>query len=101
MGATNFVTSTKKEGMTPQEAFAKLRKEAVERYGNRGYTGSIAEKTSFARIEIKDESREMVTVVIRNTVGGEYIENSISDKFGPAGMIETETEYIFFGIAAC
>jgi len=101
MGATNFVISTKKQGMTPQEAFAKLRKEAVERYGNRGYTGTIAEKVNFVKVEIKDESRESITATIRNTVADEYVEGGVSDKFGPAGLIETETEYIFFGVAGC
>jgi len=100
MGATDFVISIKKDSMTPQEAFAKLRKEAVERYGNRGYTGTIAEKVNFVKVEIKDESMEGVMSIVRSATD-EYVEGGISDKFGPAGMIETETEYIFFGVAGC
>ena len=100
MGATDFVISIKKDSMTSQEAFAKLRKEAVERYGNRGYTGTIAEKLNFVEVKVKDEGMEGVMGIIRKEVD-EYVEGGISDKFGPAGLIETETEYIFFGIAAC
>ena len=100
MGATDFTKSICKKGLTPLEAFNKLKKEAVKMYGNRGYTGTIAEKVNFVKVEIKDESMEGIMGIVRS-ITDEYVEGGVSDKFGPAGLIETETEYIFFGVAGC
>lgn len=95
MGAETFTQVG--QGASSQEAFANAYKEACYDCGNRGYTGSMAEKDSFTEIELpEDKSAEDYAY--------ELIDNDderIDDKWGPAGCLKIkEGEYLFFGWAS-
>ena len=96
MGAQEFVVSRKKTGQTASEAFSDARAGALYDYGHRGYTGSIAEKAAF----------KMLPVVEGKTAeesAWHYLDEdhlAIRDKWGPAGCIEAEDKYVFFGLAS-
>jgi hypothetical protein len=95
MGAETFTAVGK--GKTAQEAFDKAVADARHEYGNRGYTGSLAEKTSYVMITPPPG-------VAPVKYASDLIDNDdprISDKWGPAGCIKmTEGVYLFFGWAS-
>ncbi|MFW6030704.1 MAG: hypothetical protein ACOCRO_10720 [Halanaerobiales bacterium] len=81
MGATPFYR--KGFGNTPEEAFAYARDEAIIENGNRGYTGSLAEKDSFTVIDLPEGKKA-------NEYARELIEKEdprIDNKWGPAGCL--------------
>lgn len=95
MGAEVFFTSA--TGKTAKEAFNSAVEQAQYDYGHAGYTGSIAEKTSFVIIPLPEgkNAGEYVDYLIDNC------DPRIDDKWGPAGCIKTgENEYLFFGWAS-
>ncbi len=101
MGASNFVmTST---GKTAKTAFNAAVKNAQYYHGHAGYTGTIAEKTSFVMIETpknmdKKDMNQVDTFI--NKLINESDER-IDDKWGPAGCIQLDKEtFIFFGWAS-
>lgn len=95
MGSTTFEVIVK--GDTAEDAFAKSREIALMEYGNRGYTGTIAEKTSFLLIEAPEG-------VSADDYADELIERCdprIDDKWGTAGCIQIKPgEFLFFGWAS-
>lgn len=95
MGATTFSVSAK--GKTAQEAFDKAVASAKRSYGHDGYTGSIAEKRSFAMITPpKGED----AIAYANKLMDDD-DPRISDKWGPAGCIKLDpTTFLFFGWAS-
>jgi len=97
MGAHTFFTRQK--GEDAESAFRSAVEEAQYHHGRGGYTGTIAEKSSFTRIpdsEVGDDDP------------GEYASNLINEqdsridsKWGPAGCIHVEDDlYLFFGWAS-
>lgn len=83
MGAVTFEILA--FGQTADEAFTNAVEDAMHMHGHSGYTGTIAEKTSF---EVIPESEH--TGRQKRTVARELIEKSderIQRKRGPAGAI--------------
>lgn len=84
MGGTTFYTYG--EGKNPKEAFEQAVKDAKEMYGNRGYTGTIAEKDDFVVI---DCPKEMTPSSYANHLIQED-DPRISRNSSPAGCIFIE-----------
>ncbi len=95
MGATTFAVRSK--GKTAQEAFGAAIQEATWESGHAGYTGTIAEKSSFVMIAVPAGRKP-----------GEYADSliddgdaRIDDKWGPAGCVQLAAgEWLFFGWAS-
>ena len=124
MGGTTFFTYG--EGKTPEEAFRAARKKALYDHGHRGYTDTIAEKTSFVVIsdtledvmqrlnQVRDSGekdglerllKSMKRIKAPHVQVAEALldlaDPRVDDKRGPAGCIKLEGEkYLFFGWAA-
>ena len=105
MGAEVFATTA--EGETAEKAFANAVKQAQHDFGHSGYSGSIAEKTSFTVIRLERLSKaapEFPTVGQANTYADQLIEGGdkrVEDKWGPAGCIQLgPTLFLFFGLAS-
>ena len=97
MGAYEFYTSAK--GETAAEAFSEAVSDARYRYGNGGYTGTIAEKTEFVMVAQSPMSVDDGQALARTLI--EESDPRIIDKWGPAGCIPLDTgDYLFFGQAA-
>ena len=95
MGAEQFIQTG--HGETPQKAFKNAYDEACYEYGNRGYTGSMAEKDSFIVIDLP---QEMSAYEYADKLMDDDDER-ISDKWGDAGCIKVKDgEYVFFGWAS-
>ena len=95
MGASEFTHIAK--GKTAREAFTSARESAQYNCGHSGYTGTIAEKDTFVKIEVPEgqNAREYAKQLL------EKDDERISDKWGPAGCIKVkEGEYLFFGWAS-
>jgi hypothetical protein len=95
MGAAQFTTTA--EGKDAKEAFKNAVEEAGYEYGHGGYTGTIAEKSSFVMVP-------SMTGVDPHKYANELIEKGdsrIGDKWGPAGCISLgEGKFLFFGYAS-
>lgn len=85
MGGTTFYT--KAEGKNPKEAFERAVKEAKYEYGNRGYTGTIAEKDDFVVIDCPKEMMHShyASYLIKEN------DPRISNNNSPAGCIFIES----------
>jgi len=81
MGAMDF--SVGATGSTPEEAFRSAVEEALYRYGHDGYTGSIAEKSSFEMV--RAEPGETASATVRRLIED-------NDKWGPAYALELTEE---------
>jgi hypothetical protein len=94
-------------GSTPDEAFHLAKAKALECHPSAGYTGSIAEKSSF----ILFQSAESMGMSLSRWIES-IIENhdSVKDEWGDAGCIDlgaytngrsfSDNKYIFFGVAS-
>lgn len=83
-------------GKTPREAFNNCVLEAINLYGNQGYTGTIAEKESFVIISLPEGQDPWSYAYHMIEIG----DPRIDDKWGPAGCIKVPNEkdkYLFFG----
>lgn len=123
---TTFITRAK--GKTPKMAFDAARYQAQYDHGHNGYTGTIAEKSTFVMIndtvnDVKHKvklamakgtalTRERLTLVLERleqradevaTLADALIkldDSRVNDEFSPAGCIKVkEGEYLFFGWA--
>ena len=83
MGGTTFETYA--EGRNAREAFATAHADACYEYGNGGYTGSLAEKSSFIEIPLPDAYKKKPMDFVNKLI--EDDDPRISDKWGPAGCI--------------
>lgn len=95
MGADVFYHKAK--GKTAREAFTNAKNEAFYDHGHSGYTGTIAEKSSFVAISVPEgtDPFEYADRLIENS------DRRVDDKWGPAGCIKLkEGEYLFFGWAS-
>ena len=101
MGATTFGTTAK--GKTAQAAFVKAIKAAQYEYGHRGYTGTIAEKSSFRMIYAPAAKTAKTRIRYADELlDGDSCPSWLDDKWGHAGCIEIrKNEYYFFGWASC
>lgn len=93
MGAAEFYCEA--FGATASDAFKNAQKDARWALGNEGYTGSVAEKSTFKIVHPKrGESVEECVVRHENDA-------TFDDKWGPAGCIKIrEGSYAFFGVAS-
>jgi hypothetical protein len=94
MGACDFYVKAK--GKNIQEAFNKAVEDAAWEYGHGGYTGSIAEKSSYVLIPYtgKDPERHAERLMRER-------DKRVDDKWGPAGAIKIgKGEWLFFGMAS-
>lgn len=73
---------------TADKAFKHAREEAFWDHGHAGYTGTIAEKDTFVVTPDFDTEEAMYDCPLTD------------DKWGPAGCIEHEKGWIFFGWAS-
>jgi hypothetical protein len=105
MGACTFIDVAR--GKNAREAFNHLVEQAQWEYGHGGYTGTIAEKTSYevirsTRILNKESALNYAEILI------EEDDSRICDKWGPCGCIEVPNSeqtdgtklFIFFGWAS-
>lgn len=95
MGASEFFVKAK--GKTAAKAFSTAVEDALYEYGHGGYTGSIAEKTSYKMISVPegndpyDYAQQLI----------EEDDRRVSDKWGPCGCVKiSDNEYLFFGYAS-
>jgi len=94
MGATRFSINHRSDG-TPEEAFKEAVEEARYEYGNRGDTGTIAEKDEFQFFALPDGlTAEEYEDVLMNRKGC-----PVDEVDGPAGCIPIDGGYRFFGWA--
>ena len=93
MGSDQF--TARGYGKTAAEAFADARRSALRECGNGGYTGSIAEKSTFQEVTPRPgETRK--ACLLRHEEAGTF-----DDKWGPAGAIKVNAgEWFFFGYAS-
>jgi hypothetical protein len=96
MGATTFQTAPIK-AESAALAFRSARDAALHEHGHGGYTGSVAEKTSYVLIGATTTKAEANAEIDRLFNARD---KRIDDKYGPAGCIEVNGTYIFFGVAA-
>lgn len=95
MGSSEFIVEW--SGDSAKDAFNNAREDAFYNFGHAGYTGTIAEKTSFVKINCPkdkipiDYAQELL----------DNLDKRIENKWGPAGCIESGPRcYIFFGFAS-
>ena len=99
MGAENFHNVVIAD--TPRQAFELAVAQALYDHGHSGYSGSIAEKSSFVMIPVPPGKHH-------EQYAEELIDQGdprIDDKWGPAGCIHFKTDekgnhYYFFGWAS-
>ncbi|MGQ4556904.1 hypothetical protein [Halobellus sp. GM3] len=97
MGAHTFFTRANGEDV--KSAFSDAVEDAQYHYGQGGYTGTIAEKTSFTRIP-DDEVGDTDPAEYASQLIDEQ-DSRIDSKWGPAGCIHVEEDtYLFFGWAS-
>lgn len=83
MGADSFTAV----GLHPDinTAFQQAHEDAVRHYGDRGYTGSLAEKHSYTVITTTPHTREAAYRLAKELIYDD--DDRIDDKWGPAGAI--------------
>lgn len=103
MGATNFMCVG--GGMSAQEAFQDAREYALHENGHGGYTGTVAEKSSFRIVECSDLSEDGIVNLCKTIMDDES--HWAQEKYGPAACIEIVKpegkhtgRYLFFGMAS-
>lgn len=96
MGATTFQTTAR--GETAAKAFSEAVQDARYEYGNRGYTGSIAEKHDFVIIPLPCPRKDMTLNDIDRFIDDliDSADPRIDDKWGPAGCIDLGSGYYYF-----
>ncbi len=102
MGASDFMNRGK--GKTAQEAFNAITEQARYEDGHGGYTGTIAEKSSFKMVTVPPgkDPREFAEECLEND------DHWCQDKWGPAACILVGVDakdpslnvYCFFGFAS-
>lgn len=97
MGASTFCISAR--GATATAAFQTAYTEACYEHGNGGYTGTIAEKSSFVMIEVPADQTGDVWGYAQGLI--DEGDPRIDDKWGPAGCIDQgQGNFVFFGWAS-
>ena len=95
MGASTFSNTVTRTDQinTPRKAFDVAVEQAQYDHGHSGYSGSIAEKSTFDVVKPR-EGESNHQCIERG------LEHEFSDKWGPAGCIVTDQAYHFFGWAS-
>lgn len=95
MGAQDFTyTAT---GKTAQDAFDAATSSARHEEGHGGYTGTIAEKSSFKMVSLPEG--KTVSAFIEECIMDD--DHFCGDKWGPAACLKTGTnDFTFFGWAS-
>jgi len=102
MGASDFYTTGR--GRNAQKAFNTAREQALHEYGHGGYTGSLAEKSDFVKINRTCDDVQDAIEIAHELINKN--DRRVSDKWGPAGCIFVSKDaegirtYVFFGIAS-
>lgn len=97
MGAEEF--SCIATGETVGEAFSEAVERAEYDFGHAGYTGTIAEKSSYVVIDDNPRVLEDAGRLARELVMAD--DPRIIDKWGPAGAIRiSDSQWLFFGLAS-
>ena len=90
MGASAFTDTVIGKYKSTQEAFNCAVEDAAHEHGHGGYTGTIAEKTSFKMVTCPP--RVSPYKFAEKCIDNE--EHFLSDKWGPAGCIEYTGAYL-------
>lgn len=101
MGAETF--HEEQYATTSHEAWIAAKREALEYYGSRPYTGSIKEKANYTMA-----TDEVLDIDVAYNLANKLINTAYSDKWGPAGCIEilpapgleSQRRFLFFGWAS-
>ena len=100
MGATTFREVSR--GETAEKAFFSAVQDAQYMHGHGGYTGTIAEKSSYTMATEKSLSSQEAYCLADSLIDTTY-----SNKWGPAGCIQISTnttdqtkKFLFFGWAS-
>lgn len=96
MGTIDFDIISKAKGA--KSAFNKAVKEARKIHGTGGYSGTIAEKSSFVMIPVPEgeNPRKYANKLLDKE------DPRIENKWGPAGCVKiADGEFLFFGFASC
>jgi hypothetical protein len=99
-GQTFMVTA---RGATPEVAFRNAVEDARRRYGDDGYTGTIAEKSKFVLINLPTNYDQIPLSYAKEFARSliDKADRRIDDKWGPSGAIDLRNgEYLFFGWAS-
>jgi hypothetical protein len=97
MGANTFGCTA--YGKDVATAFRNAREDAQYENGHSGYSGTIAEKTSYKLITLSEEVINDPTLFDAKI--DELTDTKFEDKWGPAGAVKIkEGEYYFFGWAS-
>lgn len=96
MGATDFMIKAEEE--QADKAFRYAIAQARYEHGQDGYTGTIAEKSTFIVIECSGSDRKKVAYA-QSLIDKD--DSRLSDKWGPAGAIKLKSGWLFFGLASC
>lgn len=102
MGASTFITTVEGLHLDARRAFSQAIQEARHESGWGGYTGTIAEKSSYVMIGLLkgQDPYDYANRLIDED------DSRIRDKWGPAGCIHSVNEktghdkYVFFGWAS-
>lgn len=95
MGACDF--RCRESGASAKQAFAKAVTRARYDHGHAGYSGTIAEKSSFVEIPVP-AGLDPAQYADQLLVDGDA---RVDDKWGPAGCIKVgDREWMFFGWAS-
>lgn len=105
MGADLFITRV--TGYSAQEAFNAAVEQAAYDHGHAGYTGTIAEKSSFVMIPFPSGDQRTISVKDEVEKLIDAQDPRIDDKWGPAGCFDLgpvddgkRHQYVFFGWAS-
>lgn len=115
MGATTFHTRiTVPRATSDAEAFRKAREHAQHENGHGGYSGTIAEKSSFtliARVKSEANANAIANALLHDDPTGiatyrQEAKDIVDDKWGPAGALRYPIDaqndgVLFFGYASC
>jgi len=105
MGAQTFFETAR--GKTAREAFDTATSEARYEHGHGGYTGTLAEKSSYTMIAmptVVGGADEKIAFRAAYNFANELINNGdsrVDDKWGPAGCLQySPGKFLFFGWAS-
>jgi hypothetical protein len=102
MGACTF--GVRRKGETAREAFSAAVSDAQHENGHGGYSGTIAEKSTFVMIDAGTPPEGEDPVRWRVRQAGDLLDRGdprVDDKWGPAGCVKLgDGDFYFFGWAS-
>jgi len=90
MGAAQFFVRKVGQYRDAKDAFLEAKEEYAYEYGHGGYTGTIAEKNDFKRIEVPKGKDPYEYAQERLDAGDGFWD----DKWGPAACVEVDGKYL-------